>query len=205
MCSCSGTLWWSCTRRSCPPYTKCDTRPCFINEYGSLILMRDNLWDGHALGNRWTVARLRIQLQWFQWMVRITIRVCLRRKWSHWRQTFWLWRRDSWRFLTFRSTMLQGGYNFTDRSTVQHESNVSSRCHLSNMLANLSLQEHEELTGKDASWILTTAVIIFTMQTGRSLTVVSRPPLFVLLYFYKSSLRITVKDELNLSSRECVC
>ncbi len=26
---------------------------------------------------------------------------------------------------------------------------------------------HEKLTGKDASWILTTAVIIFTMQTGQ--------------------------------------
>ena len=30
----------------------------------------------------------------------------------------------------------------------------------------MTLSEHEELTGKDASWILTTSVIIFTMQTG---------------------------------------
>ena len=33
---------------------------------------------------------------------------------------------------------------------------------------NGSLTSGDEMTGKDASWILTSAVIIFTMQTGRS-------------------------------------
>ncbi len=46
-------------------------------------------------------------------------------------------------------------------------------CALSNVLLNMTQATHEELTGKDASWILTTAVIIFTMQTGKELKEVS--------------------------------
>ncbi len=45
--------------------------------------------------------------------------------------------------------------------------NMSMDCLQSTGLQNAT-QIHEELTGKDASWILTTAVIIFTMQTGRT-------------------------------------
>ncbi len=48
--------------------------------------------------------------------------------------------------------------------------NMSMDCFRTNGGQNMSTQIHEELTGKDASWILTTAVIIFTMQTGITFT-----------------------------------
>ncbi len=56
----------------------------------------------------------------------------------------------------------RGNFSGPTRSNNTHE------CKLSNVLSNMTLREYEELTGKDASWILTTAVIIFTMQTGKT-------------------------------------
>ena len=52
------------------------------------------------------------------------------------------------------------------KSSSMVRDNATHGCILSNALTNMTLSEHEELTGKDASWILTTSVIIFTMQTG---------------------------------------
>lgn len=45
--------------------------------------------------------------------------------------------------------------------------NGTEGCTLSNVLNNMTVLVHKELTGKDAPWILTTAVITFTMQTGK--------------------------------------
>ncbi len=46
----------------------------------------------------------------------------------------------------------------------------NSRCVTSSkMVTNMTVEEQEWLTGKDASWIITTSVIIFTMQTGDDL------------------------------------